>query len=101
MNNKQKKLFKKLFGKPTPKNIKYKDVEKALVGLGLDKKEGNGSAVSFSNGVNDLQFHKPHPEKEIKNYVVKLIKEYLETYCNFDDEGNCSENQKEDKKEEE
>ncbi len=47
MNNKQRKTLKAVFTIPTPSDLKYQVI------------------------------HKPHPQSEIKQYAVRIIKEFL------------------------
>lgn len=41
----------------------------------------SGSAVRFTRGENyaPIRFHKPHPQKTIKKYILRYIKETLES----------------------
>lgn len=50
-----------------------------LAHLGFIKLEGEGSRVVFTNGTIVIRLHRPHPQKEVKAYVVRLVREILET----------------------
>ena len=58
--------------------FKWTDMVLLLSHLGFQKVEGAGSRVSFTNGVVIIKLHKPHPQKEVKTYAVKQVKEILE-----------------------
>jgi hypothetical protein len=78
--SKHEKLIEKLLR--IPSNFTYDEMVKLLTGFGyIDEERGrsSGSAVMFYNKkLNDkIMFHKPHPEKEVKKYVLKMIIEKL------------------------
>ena len=77
---KQEKLKEKLL--KTPKNFTYDEMVRFLSGFGYIKEErgrSSGSAVMFYNmELNDkIMFHKPHPGKELKRYLLEMIIEKL------------------------
>lgn len=79
MNNKHRKILNKLLTKPTLKNIKFSDIDSLLVTIGLKRSEGSGSRVEFR--FNDDLFivlHKPHPNNEVKTYVIKQLQDFLQ-----------------------
>jgi hypothetical protein len=74
------KLIQKLL--TNPKNFTYEELVSLLKGFGYieeDRGRSSGSAVMFYNkALNDkIMMHKPHPQKELKKYVVDLIIEKL------------------------
>ena len=77
MNNKNKKLLQQIFSKPTPKNVLYADLENLFVSLGCEILQGNGSRVAFKKNNIRVDFHKPHPNKELKPYQVNDAKNFL------------------------
>ncbi len=65
-----------------PKNFSYYEMVTLLAGFGYieeERRRTSGSAVMFYNkAVNDkIMFHKPHPEKEMKRYILEMIIEKL------------------------
>lgn len=65
-----------------PRNFTYDEMITLLKGYGYIKEErrrSSGSAVMFYNkDLNDkIMFHKPHPGKELKKYILKLTIEKL------------------------
>lgn len=80
---KQEKLIERL--KRVPKDFTYSEALMLLLSLGFveDNKGGtSGSRVLFRKvGIEQtLMFHKPHPQKELKPYVVRNILEYLKEH---------------------
>jgi hypothetical protein len=80
--SKHEKLKEKLLR--LPKNFSYEEMVTMLAGYGYVKAERrrtSGSAVIFYNEeINDkIMFHKPHPEKELKRYILELIIEKLKS----------------------
>ena len=75
--SKKDKLIAKLLAATT--EFKWSDLEALLKLLGYEKLEGKGSRVKFDNGRpgDMINLHKPHPQKEIKAYAVKQVKEKL------------------------
>lgn len=57
--------------------FKWVDLIAVPASLGFKQMEGAGSRVSFTNGTVMIKLHKPHPQKEVKAYAVKQVKEVL------------------------
>lgn len=80
---KKEKLIERL--KRLPKDFTYSEAVSLLSILGFveDNKGGtSGSRVQFrKDGIEQtLMMHKPHPQKELKPYVVKQILDYLRNH---------------------
>ncbi len=74
------KLINRL--KQKPKDFTYDEAKKLLENLGFyeeNKGKTSGSRVSFINDeLNEkIDLHKPHPNNELKMYVVKNLLEKL------------------------
>lgn len=73
---KSKKLLERFLRRP--KDFTYKELETLLVSLGFtisNAGSASGSAVRFidhSNG-NIIRIHRPHPQPQLKGYVVSAI----------------------------
>ncbi len=78
MNSKQKKTKDAIFSKPILNSIHWTDIENLIIGLGGVIKQNNGSRVRIELNNYSLNIHSPHPQKEVKQYVVKLLREFLE-----------------------
>lgn len=76
MNNKHKKTLEKIFQDPI-KPLEWQRIEKLLIALGAEVFEGKGSRVSFVLNDIPITFHRPHPEKEVKKYQIKNVREFL------------------------
>ncbi|MEI7597334.1 MAG: type II toxin-antitoxin system HicA family toxin [Bacteroidota bacterium] len=78
--SRQEKLLEKLLKKP--RNFTYDELVALLRGFDyVEENRGrtSGSAVAFFNSkTNDkIMIHKPHPQKEVKKYVLEIVIEKL------------------------
>jgi hypothetical protein len=78
MNHKQQKTKAAIFSKPTLNSIEWTDIESLIYALGGDIKQNKGSRVRIDLKGHSLNIHSPHPQKEVKQYAVKLLCEFLE-----------------------
>lgn len=78
MNHKQQKTKEAIFSKPTPNSIEWSDIESLIHALHGEIKQNKGSRVRIDLNGYSLNIHSPHPQKEVKQYVVKLLREFLE-----------------------
>jgi HicA toxin of bacterial toxin-antitoxin, len=77
MNKKQRNTYSALFAEPIRRNILWIDVVSLILALDGQVLQGDGSRVRFDlNGVS-LNIHSPHPQKELKRYQVKAVREFL------------------------
>lgn len=63
-----------------PKDFTFDELRTLLNGLGYslsNKGKTSGSAVKFIKGNKEIKMHKPHPNKELKNYQIENIAEYI------------------------
>jgi predicted RNA binding protein YcfA (HicA-like mRNA interferase family) len=63
--------------KQAKKSYLWSDPVNLLKVLGFEQFEGSGSRVRFIKDDLQIRLHKPHPQKEIKAYVIKQVKETL------------------------
>jgi len=77
MNSKQSKTLKNIFSQPTKSNINWEDIEKFMLSIGANIKEGNGSADVFILKNKVFPFHRPHPQKEAKKYQIQNLRKFL------------------------
>jgi hypothetical protein len=78
--SKNEKLVKKLLEEP--RNFTFDELVTLMRDFGYsaeNRGRSSGSAIMFYNSaLNDkIMIHKPHPEKEVKRYVLLLIIEKL------------------------
>lgn len=77
MNNKQRKILDKIMTTPVLANIKFDDIVSCLKSMGYEYQEREGSRVAFIIKDEELPLHKPHPQKEIKKYVVRNLQKFI------------------------
>ena len=77
MNKKQRKIYDSLFAEPIRRNIVWDDVVSMIESIGGVVTQGNGSRVRFDLNNLSLNIHSPHPQKELKRYQIKAIREFL------------------------
>jgi hypothetical protein len=77
MNNRQRKTLEAVFAEPTKSNIAWADIESLLIGAGCKVIEGTGSRVKFHHDLGTFLAHRPHPQKETKQYAVKYVRSFL------------------------
>jgi len=74
--SKSKKLLERLLSRP--KDFTFKELETLLCSLGFTLSNSgltSGSVVKFVNHTNRhiIRLHKPHPQPELKSYLVTYI----------------------------
>jgi hypothetical protein len=77
MNKKQLKTYHAIFSEPIRRNIDWNDVVALIKALGGKVTQGDGSRVRFDFNDISLNIHSPHPQKELKKYQVKAVREFL------------------------
>jgi hypothetical protein len=77
MNSRQKKTLQAVFRTPVSATIDWADIESLLKGAGCTVIEASGARVRFVHGQEVATFHRPHPEKEAKQYQVREAREFL------------------------
>ena len=74
--SKSDKLIKRLLSRPS--DFTFKELETLLLSLGfklLTTGSTSGSAVRFVNKITKqvIRLHKPHPQPELKLYLIKFV----------------------------
>ncbi len=77
MKKKQRKTYDAIFASPIQRNIVWNDVVSLIKSLGGTVIQGDGSRVRFDLKGVSLNIHSPHPQKELKKYQVKAVREFL------------------------
>jgi HicA toxin of bacterial toxin-antitoxin, len=77
LNSKQRKILEAVFSKPTKATIAWADIERLFMALGGEviSKSGSVVTIKFSNKVST--FHRPHPQKEAKKWMVEKVRDLL------------------------
>jgi len=78
MNSKQRKMLEAIFSKRISKTLPWDEIESLLQAVGCEIEEREGSAVVFDKNGQVFHAHRPHPQKEVKSYVIKEVRAYLE-----------------------
>lgn len=76
LSNKHRKTLEAIFERPTRANIPWMDIEKLFIALGADIEEKGGSVIKVTL-VGRQVFHRPHPQKEAKRYMVREVEDFL------------------------
>ncbi|RLA47782.1 MAG: hexulose-6-phosphate isomerase [Gammaproteobacteria bacterium] len=75
MNNRDRKTRLSIFENPVRKSIKWSDVEKLVLALEGTICQGNGSRIRIVVGGVSLNIHTPHPQKKLKPYQVRKLRD--------------------------
>jgi len=78
VNSRHRRTLAAVFAKPILANIEWSAIEALLLAVGCRIVEGDGSRVRFERGGMVEVFHRPHPRKEAKPYVVRNAAAYTE-----------------------
>ena len=74
----KEKLIERL--KSNPKDFTFNEMKNALESLGFiasTKGKTSGSRIKFLKGNIGIVLHKPHPRKELLEYQIKQVLEFL------------------------
>lgn len=63
--------------------IKWRAIASLIKSLGGEIKYGDGSKIRIDLKGESLNIHSPHPQKELKRYAVRLIRELIERTGNY------------------
>lgn len=65
--------------KSRPTDYKWDELRALLLALGYREIQGSGSRVKFHNDKTglSLNLHKPHPQPEVRTYVMKDVLDHL------------------------
>ena len=77
MNKRQRKTYDAIFVDPIRRNIVWDDAVNLIQSLGGIITHGDGSRVRFDLNNISLNIHSPHPQKELKRYQIKALREFL------------------------
>ena len=75
MNARQRKTLAAIFEKPTPTGLEWRSVASLIKALGGDIRYGDGSRIRIDLKGESVNIHSPHPQKEMKRYAVRLVRE--------------------------
>lgn len=77
MSTRHRRTLEAVFRDPVSATIVWADVERMLVHYGAAIVEVSGSRIKIKlNGV-PADFHRPHPQKEAKQYQIRAVRAFL------------------------
>ncbi|MEL0621750.1 type II toxin-antitoxin system HicA family toxin [Marinomonas arenicola] len=79
---KHQRAKEKIFKVPTSTNLTWKEASGYLESIGFTKIEGDGSRIKYFHEFTKtlVIIHKPHPGNELKEYLVRQIREHLKKH---------------------
>ncbi|CCQ51535.1 hexulose-6-phosphate isomerase [Crocosphaera watsonii WH 8501] len=77
MNKKQRKIYDTLFKEPMRDDILWHDVITLIKAIGGSATQEDNLGFRFELKTLSLNIYTPHPQKELKRYQVKAIREFL------------------------
>ena len=80
MKRKHAKTLAAIYGRPTPANIQWKDIEALFVALGAKLAEREGSRIAVILFGQVQVFHRPHPSPDTDKGAVASIRRWLESH---------------------
>ena len=78
MTSKANKTLERVFKKPVPADIKWREIEIMLISLGGEIEERAGSRIVVKLGDMRQVFHRPHPDPNTKKGAVVAVRKFLE-----------------------
>ena len=78
MNKRHQNTLENIFKTPVPASLEWRRIETLFVALGAKTIEGRGSRVRFELNNVIATFHRPHPQKEAKQYQVRDARQFLQ-----------------------
>jgi hypothetical protein len=78
MNNRQAATLAAIFGTPTPRSLRWNDIESLLRALGAVIEERAGSRVAIALAGQAAVFHRPHPRPDVGRKTVRNVRDFLE-----------------------
>ncbi len=79
MKSQHEKTLKLIFKRPTSANIRWKDIESLLQGLGAKVREREGSRIAVVLFEEVRVFHRPHPSPNTDKGAVESIRKWFES----------------------
>ena len=79
MRVKHRRTLERMFARPTPAGIRWRDIEAMLRAVGVEIAERSGSRVLLRKGPERMIVHRPHPAPEAGRATVRDIVAFLET----------------------
>lgn len=78
VNSAQTETLERIFGEPVRTDLRWSELRSLLTALGAMIAEGRGSRVRIALKGHHLMLHRPHPQPELKPYMVRAVRELLQ-----------------------
>lgn len=77
MNTKHRRTLAAIFVRPTPRTVRWPDVEALVRALGGVVYEGAGSRVEMVLNAERAVFHRPHPGSQTRPRALRAVEQFL------------------------
>lgn len=77
MSSRHRRTLEAVFRDPVSATIVWSEVEKMMVHYGAWIEEGSGSRIKVKLGNQRVAFHRPHPQKEAREYQIREVRGLL------------------------
>lgn len=77
MSTRHRRTLEAVFRDPVRATIVWADVERMLAHYGAVIREGRGSRITVELNDQRARFHRPHPQKEAKEYQIRDVRDFL------------------------
>ena len=77
MRASHRRTLQRVFLRPTPAGIRWRDIESLLRAVGVEVVERSGSRVLLRKGADRMVVHRPHPRPETGQATVRDIATFL------------------------
>ena len=77
MRHRHRRTLEKLFRRPPPSDVAWRDVVALILALGGEVRAGSGSVRAVSLRGRDLVVHEPHPRGDLPRGLVVRIQRFL------------------------
>ncbi len=78
MNAKNRRLLEKVFARPVPPDIPWRDIERLFKAVGAEVEEREGSRVAVIMEGRVHIFHRPHPSPNTDKGAVAAVRKVLQ-----------------------
>jgi hypothetical protein len=77
VRNRHRLTLEKLFRRPPPSDVAWRDVVALILALGGEVRAGSGSVRAVALRGRDLVVHEPHPRGDLPRGMVVRIRRFL------------------------
>lgn len=77
MSARHRRTLEAIFRDPVSATLVWDDVERLLVHHGATIRERSGSRIAITLSGHTIIAHRPHPEKEARQYAIRDVRDFL------------------------